>query len=58
MYQASIQQIDNGFLVGTPPTKTEGNGNMIYCANFEEVTAALKRNWPKTTSSSSTTITK
>ena len=52
MKQISIQQIDNGFIVGTPPeepTRLNPNGKppvMNYCADYNEVVKYLKNVWP------------
>jgi len=47
MIQIQITQINNGWLVATPPSKTNQLPEMIFCENYNAVILALKRVWPK-----------
>lgn len=51
MLQISITQIDNGWLVGTPPGSNP-NGQqtpptVTYCESFDDLVNKLKSLWPK-----------
>ncbi len=52
MMQIQITEIDNGWLVGTPPqmnkiTQQQTDPHVIYCEDYSAVCQALKQFWPK-----------